>query len=123
LKSGELTEEEFQEIKMHPIYGEEILKHIKQLHDIIPGVKFHHERYDGLGYPENLAGKEIDLTARIVAVADSFDAMTTNRSYKDALPLELALDELRINAGTQFDPLIVNAFLHGCETGIVKLWR
>ncbi len=100
---------------MHPIYAEEILDHIKHLRDIIPAVKHHHERYDGAGYPEQLRGENIDLNARIIAVADAFDAMTTDRPYRKALSLQIALEELWANSGTQFDPEVVKAFFEAYE--------
>lgn len=111
LKAGLLTDDEFDEQKKHPLYGEEILKFIKQLKDIIPGVKQHHERYDGRGYPKGLKGDEIDIVARIIAVADSFDIMTSDKPYKKKIPHSAAITELRRNAGTQFDPAVVKAFL------------
>ncbi len=115
LKKRKLTACEFDEIKMHPIYAEEILNHIKHLRDIIPGVKYHHERYDGAGYPEKLRGDNIDIIARIIAVADAFDAMTTDRPYRKALGLKMAFEELRLNSGTQFDPEVVKAFFAAYE--------
>ena len=111
LKNGPLTAEEFAQMKKHPTYGEEILKHIKHLEDVIPGIKYHHERCDGKGYPYGLKGEEIDITARIIAVADSFDAMTTNRPYRSALSLDVAINELIRFSGTQFDTAVVEAFL------------
>lgn len=110
LKQGPLDDDEFHQIKQHTRYGEEILHRIPQLYDIIPGVKSHHERFDGRGYPEGLQGDEIDIKARIIAVADTFDAMTTDRPYRRGFPFEEAYEELRKNAGTQFDPAIVDAF-------------
>jgi len=110
LKNGKLTSAEFEEIKMHPIYAEEILNPIKHLRDIIPGVKYHHERFDGTGYPEGLEGGKIDIMARIIAVADAFDAMTSDRPYRKGLSNDVALEELRNNGGTQFDPEVVSAF-------------
>ena len=115
LKKRKLTAPEFDEIKMHTIYAEEILNHIKHLREIIPGVKSHHERYDGTGYPEKLRGDNIDIMARIIAVADAFDAMTTDRPYRKGLSLQMAFDELRINSGTQFDPEVVRAFFAAYE--------
>lgn len=111
LKNGPLTNEEFVHMKKHPTYGEEILKHIKHLEDVVPGVKYHHERCDGKGYPYGLKGDEIDITARIIAVADSFDAMTTDRPYRKALSLDVAFNELIKFSGTQFDAEVVEAFL------------
>ncbi len=111
LKDGPLTADEFAHMKKHPTYGEEILKHIKHLEDVIPGIKYHHERCDGQGYPYGLKGEEIDITARIIAVADSFDAMTTDRPYRTALSLDVAFKELIKFSGTQFDAAVVEAFL------------
>lgn len=111
LKNGKLTEQEFDEIKKHTIHGEEILSHITQLRGIIAGVKCHHERFDGRGYPDGSEGENIDIIARIIAVADAFDAMVTDRPYKKGMGHESALAELQRNSGTQFDPDVVNAFL------------
>lgn len=111
LKNDRLTDEEFEEIKKHTIYGEEILNHIKHFKNIIPGVKYHHERYDGRGYPEGVKGEDIDITARIIAIADTFDAMTTDRPYRKGLSFETAFEELKRCSGTQFDPELVKAFL------------
>jgi len=110
LKEAKLTDEEYRTIMNHTIYGAEILSHIKQLKDIIPGVKYHHEKYNGTGYPEGLKGEEIPLIARIIAVADTYDAMTTDRPYRKGLSPEVALEEIRKHAGTQFDPKVVEAF-------------
>jgi HD-GYP domain-containing protein (c-di-GMP phosphodiesterase class II) len=110
LKESSLTDEEFEQIKMHPHYGEEIINGIAQLRSAVPGVKQHHEKHDGRGYPMGLKGDEIDITARIIAVADSFDAMTSNRPYRKGLTLDEAFEELRKFSGSQFDPEIVDAF-------------
>lgn len=111
LKPDRLTDVEFAEIKRHAGLGEEILRHIKPLVDILPGIKQHHERFDGKGYPEQIAGERIHLLARIIAVADAFDAMLTDRPYRKGLPFEKAMQELAANAGTQFDPKVVDAFM------------
>jgi HD-GYP domain-containing protein (c-di-GMP phosphodiesterase class II) len=110
-KTGKLTPEEFEQIKKHPEIGARILGDIKQVQDILPGVLHHHERYDGKGYPHGLSGERIPLMGRIICLADCFDAMTSSRTYRKALPLELALTELRRCAGTQFDPALADAFL------------
>jgi HD-GYP domain-containing protein (c-di-GMP phosphodiesterase class II) len=115
LKEGKLTDEEFTAIKMHSIYGEQILKHVKQMRDVIAGVKYHHERYDGRGYPDGLKGEEIPITARIIAVADTFDAMTSDRPYRKGLSLDIAFEELRKHSGTQFDAKVVEVFLKAHE--------
>ncbi|HEX9079978.1 MAG TPA: HD domain-containing phosphohydrolase [Desulfuromonadaceae bacterium] len=115
LKNGKLTDEEFDEIRKHPLHGENILKYIKYFAPVIPGVKQHHERYDGKGYPDGLKGEEIDLIARIIAVGDTYDAMTTDRPYRRGLEQAVALQEIRRCSGAQFDPAVVEAFL--------GLWR
>ncbi len=110
-KTGKLTPEEFDQMKKHPEIGARILCDVKQLEDIIPGVLYHHERYDGKGYPTGLAAKNIPLMGRIICLADCFDAMTSNRTYRKALPLEVALSEIRRCSGTQFDPELAETFL------------
>ncbi|MBF0318959.1 MAG: HD domain-containing protein [Nitrospirae bacterium] len=120
-KASKLTDEEFDEIKTHPMCGQEILSYIEELKNIIPGVKSHHERIDGRGYPDGLKGQEIDLIARIIAVADSFDAMTSDRPYRKGLPLEAALEELRKCSGTQFDTMVVEAFIEAWNNNSISL--
>jgi energy-coupling factor transport system substrate-specific component len=110
-KETKLTEDEFAVIKSHPEIGATILKSIKSFKDFVPSVYHHHERYDGKGYPHGIKGGKIPLHARIIAVADSFDAMTSNRPYRKAFPLEAALSELEKNRGIQFDPGITDAFI------------
>jgi HD-GYP domain-containing protein (c-di-GMP phosphodiesterase class II) len=110
-KPGKLTTEEMDVIKRHPLIGGNILRRAPQLGTVIPAVLFHHERWDGNGYPDGLAGEAIPLAARILAIADSFDAMTSDRPYRTALSVEAALEELRANAGKQFDPRLVEAFV------------
>ena len=110
LKESALTDDEFKQIKKHAVYGEEIISRISQLQSAIPGIKHHHEKFNGSGYPDGLTGEEIDITARIISVADSFDAMTTNRPYRSGLSLDEAFGELRKYAGSQFDPVVVDAF-------------
>jgi putative nucleotidyltransferase with HDIG domain len=110
-KAGRLDPEEFEQIKKHPEIGARILRDIKQVEDIIPGVLYHHERYDGKGYPSGKAGEDIPLFGRIICLADCFDAMTSSRTYRKALPLEVALTEIRRCAGTQFDPTLTDVFL------------
>lgn len=110
-KAGKLTAEEFDVMKKHPGIGAKILGDVPQLEEVIPGVLCHHERYDGKGYPKGLAGKDIPQIGRIICLADCFDAMTSNRTYRKALPIEVALAEIRRCAGTQFDPSITELFL------------
>lgn len=110
-KAGKLSDEEFNAIKRHPEIGHRILKDIPLLSDVLPGVLHHHERWDGRGYPHGLAGEAIPQQARIIALADTFDAMSSNRSYRSALKREQVLEEFRKCAGAQFDPGLVPAFL------------
>ncbi len=111
LKNGKLTEEEYNEIKKHPIIGKNILSNAEIFKDIIPIVLYHHERYDGKGYPYGLADKDIPLLARIVSVADAFDAMTSKRSYRNELSLDFVKEEIKSKIGTQFDPIVATTFL------------
>ncbi len=110
LKPGRLTPEEYEIIKQHPLIGAEIVGHIGLLKQEVAIIKHHHERWDGRGYPDGLAGEEIPLLARVLAVADAFDAMTSVRPYRPPLPRETALQEILRHAGTQFDPLVAEAF-------------
>lgn len=110
-KTGRLTAEEYEQMKRHPRVGARILADVKQLGDVVPGVLCHHERYDGRGYPAGLAGQDIPLMGRIICLADCFDAMTSNRTYRKALPLEVAMMEIRRCAGTQFDPALAEVML------------
>lgn len=112
-KHGTLTPEETDEMMRHPLIGAEILSSIKQLSEAIPGIKHHQERFDGTGYPDKLKGEDIPLFARIIAVADTYDAMTSNRPYRAALPESDALKELERCAGVQFDHKCVRAFIIG----------
>jgi HD-GYP domain-containing protein (c-di-GMP phosphodiesterase class II) len=109
-KAGKLTEEEFDTIKLHPTIGYTILRHLKQLEFVLPGVLHHHEMVNGRGYPHALVGEQIPLIGRVLAVADAYDAMTSSRPYRQALPSEKAEQILRDGAGTQWDEQIVAAF-------------
>ena len=111
LKESKLTDDEYSEIKNHPSIGAHILCNAAIFQDIIPIVKHHHERYDGHGYPGKLAGEDIPYLARIAAVADTFDAMTSKRTYRDALPLDVVKAEIEKCSGSQFDPAIAKVFL------------
>ena len=111
LKTEKLTDDEYSEIKNHPTIGVHILSNATIFQDIIPIVKHHHERFDGHGYPSQLKGGDIPLFARIAAVADTFDAMTSKRSYRNALSLDIVKQEIEKCSGTQFDPQIANVFL------------
>ncbi|UCG59913.1 MAG: HD domain-containing protein [Phycisphaerales bacterium] len=119
-KAGKLSEQEQECIKKHPSIGAGILRGIRQMRDIVPGVLCHHERIDGKGYPHGLTGEEIPLTGKIVGVADSFDAMTSKRTYREAMTVEQALEEIRKGLGSQFDEKIGKAFL---ESDVHQLWR
>ena len=110
-KPGKLTNEEYDDIKNHPSIGSKILAPAKIFNDLVPMVLHHHERYDGRGYPVGLSGEDIPLMARIVCVADSFDAMTSDRSYRPRFDVITALGELENCKGSQFDPVCVDAFL------------
>ncbi len=109
-KTGRLTEEEFALIKQHPEIGYQILRDIPQFEDLLPGVLYHHERFDGRGYPNRLKGAGIPLMARIIGLVDAFDAMSSNRTYRSAMPRDRVFEELADNAGAQFDPELVEAF-------------
>jgi response regulator RpfG family c-di-GMP phosphodiesterase len=114
-KPGKLTQDEYEVFKKHPGFGKDILEPIKFLHPLIPGVHLHHERWDGRGYPLGLKGQDVPLIARIIAVADTYDAMTSDRAYRRALPHEVAVAEIERCAGTQFDPEVSQDFCEGLE--------
>ena len=116
-KQGPLTNEEFAVIKTHPVIGSNILKPIQELKAAIDGVKYHHERYDGRGYPEGKKGDEIPLIAAIISVADAFDAMNSDRPYRKGLSIEQALVEIEKNRGSQFNPEVADVFLNLMKEG------
>jgi HD-GYP domain-containing protein (c-di-GMP phosphodiesterase class II) len=111
-KKGKLNEQELECIRKHPSIGAGILREIKQMHDIVPGVLYHHERIDGKGYPCGLVGEQIPLIGKIVGLADGFDAMTSKRTYRDARTVEQALAEIKKGLGTQFDEKVGRVFLN-----------
>ncbi|NIA16833.1 MAG: HD domain-containing protein, partial [Planctomycetes bacterium] len=119
-KKGKLTEAEYDQIKKHPSIGAGILADIRQMAGIVPGVLCHHERVDGTGYPNGLKGDRIPLIGKIVMIADSFDAMTSRRTYRNAMDMQSAIDEIRDSLGTQMDEKIGRIFLN---SDIGKLWR
>jgi HD-GYP domain-containing protein (c-di-GMP phosphodiesterase class II) len=119
LKAGRLDPDELEAMNRHSQYGAEILQYVRHLKDIIPGVKGHHEKFDGSGYPDGLRGEEIPRHARIIAVADTFDAMTTDRPYRKALSFAIAFEELRKGCGTQFDGSVVDAFFEAYQQGVL----
>jgi putative two-component system response regulator len=110
-KSSELTPEEYEIIKSHPVIGGRILSEITEIPNIALGAKWHHERYDGQGYPDRLKGEEIPEIARIICVADTYDAMASKRSYRDVLPQHIVRKEIAKGRGSQFDPAIADIML------------
>lgn len=110
-KTDKLEYEEYEEVKKHPLKGAYILSAVSMFQDVVPIVKYHHERIDGKGYPEGLKGDEIPFLARILSVADAFDAMTTDRKYRSKLDLDEAILQFKINAGTQFDARVVDMLI------------
>lgn len=117
-KKDKLTDDEYMLVRQHPEIGSDILKTIEQIPDIMDGARWHHERYDGKGYPDGLKGTEIPETARIIGVADAYDAMTSKRSYRDILPQEVVKAELENGKGTQFDPLFAEIMIQMIEDDI-----
>lgn len=120
-KPGALNDEEFDVMKQHPAKGAAIMSGVAQLIDIIPGMKYHHERWSGGGYPDNLEGEGIPMQARIVAIADTFDAMTTNRPYQKAMELGYVVEKIKSFAGTRFDPKVVDAFVQAVKRGDITI--
>jgi len=120
-KPGALTDEEFHIMKQHPVKGANIMRPVAQLKEMLPGIELHHECVDGRGYPYGLKADQIPMMARIIAVADTFDAITTNRPYQSAMDLEFALKRVRELAGSRFDPAIVSAMENAAQTGKLKL--
>jgi HD-GYP domain-containing protein (c-di-GMP phosphodiesterase class II) len=122
-KHGVLTPDEFDQMKTHPAIGAEIVEPIGALRDMIPGIRWHHEAWNGAGYPDRLKGEQIPLMARIIGVADTFDAITTNRPYQTASPPEFAIETIKKLTGTKFDARVVTAFLLAWEAGQIRLER
>lgn len=121
LKESKLNDNEYSQIKNHPTIGAHILGDAKVFENIIPIVKHHHEKFDGTGYPSGLKGSEIPLIARIASVADTFDAMTSKRTYRDSLPISVVKEELKRCSGSQFDPEIASVFLDILENDYCKI--
>lgn len=119
-KVGRLTDEEYAKMKSHTISGAEILKDFTLVEHVEEGTHYHHERYDGKGYPEGLKGDEIPLYARIISVADTFDAMTSNRVYRSSMDTDYVMNEMKRGRGTQFDPDALDAFLRLVEKGVIN---
>jgi HD-GYP domain-containing protein (c-di-GMP phosphodiesterase class II) len=109
-KPGKLTDEEYNLMKMHPIYSEQIVYPIASLRHLCPTIRAHHERWDGKGYPDQLAGQDIPMAARVLAVADVFDALSAKRPYKDAMPMAKVKQIMEEGRGTHFDPDMMDAF-------------
>ncbi len=119
-KPSALTDEEFEVMKTHPQRGFKIMSQIPKMSEFLPGMYMHHEMVNGQGYPQGLKGDEIPLQAKIVSVADTFDAMTTDRPYSKGMDLDAALDRIRSFIGTRYDGAVVEALIHACETGEVR---
>ena len=119
-KPAVLTENEYAVIKTHPNQGYELLKNIPQLKDIIPGMQLHHEQLDGTGYPYGLKGDAIPMIARVITVADCFDAMITIRPYQDPAPIEHVIEMIRSEAGAKYDEQVVDALIRGVRTGRIE---
>ena len=117
-KPAKLTDEEYDIIKNHPVLGARILGNIKEMPKLANGARWHHERYDGKGYPDGLSGEDIPEEARIIAVADSYDAMTSHRSYRKSLPQEVVREEIEKGKGTQFDPRFACIMLEMMEEDV-----
>jgi HD-GYP domain-containing protein (c-di-GMP phosphodiesterase class II) len=120
-KPGALSDDEFEVMKQHPAKGAAIMSGVAQLIDIIPGMKYHHEKWSGGGYPDSLEGEQIPMQARIVAIADTFDAMTTNRPYQKAMELNYVVEKIKSFAGTRFDPRVVEAFVNAVKRGDIQI--
>ena len=110
-KPGKLTEEEYEEIKKHPVIGARILGNIREMPELVTGARWHHERFDGRGYPDGLKGGDIPERARIIAVADAYDAMTSSRSYRRRMEQSEVREQLERGKGTQFDPRFAEIML------------
>jgi putative nucleotidyltransferase with HDIG domain len=120
-KPGALTPEEFGLMKQHTVKGANIMRPVSQLKEVLPGIELHHEHIDGRGYPYGLTGPQIPLMARVIGVADTLDAMTTNRPYQTAMDLDFAMERIRALAGTKFDPVVVTALESAVQHGKVRL--
>src|SRR5579885_1929182 len=120
-KPGSLTPEEFALMKQHTVKGANIMRPVSQLKDMLPGIELHHEHIDGRGYPYGLSGQQIPMMARIIGVADTLDAMTTNRPYQSAMDLDFALGRIKALAGSKFDPVVVTALESAVTNGRLRL--
>jgi HD-GYP domain-containing protein (c-di-GMP phosphodiesterase class II) len=122
-KPGRLTDEEFEVIKTHTVLGAKIMEPIQQMEPIIPGLRHHHERCDGSGYPDGLTREQTPMMARIIAVADTFDAITTDRPYQDRMTFEVAVARINELKGQFLDAQVVVAFNNACVAGHIRLDR
>ncbi|MBO4904987.1 MAG: HD domain-containing protein, partial [Lachnospiraceae bacterium] len=120
-KVGRLDDEEYVKMKSHVTSGAEILKDFTLVENVVDGTRFHHERYDGKGYPDGLKGEEIPLFGRIIGVADAFDAMTSNRVYRNHMDTDYVMTEMKRGRGTQFDPNVLDAFFRLIDKGVINL--
>jgi HD-GYP domain-containing protein (c-di-GMP phosphodiesterase class II) len=116
-KPAPLDDNEWEIMRMHPVWGFDILNSEGMLSDVAVLVRHHHERFDGTGYPDGLKGNYIPLGSRVLSVIDAYDAMRSNRPYRNALPLSITVDEIKTNIGTQFDPDIATCFLESISQG------
>ena len=121
-KPGRLTPEEMQIIREHPAKGAQILSNISELRDVITWIRHHHEWYDGNGYPDGIAAYDIPLQARVIAVADSFDAMTSDRPYRKGMTADVAIGKMEECSGSQFDPQLLQVFKTVCESGRLSFY-
>jgi HD-GYP domain-containing protein (c-di-GMP phosphodiesterase class II) len=120
-KPGRLTDEEFGEMLQHPVHGDRILGNIQSpsIKAVLPGVRSHHEKWDGTGYPDRLAGEDIPLLGRLLGVADVFDALTSARAYRGAMPADAAVNIIREGSGTHFDPRLAELVIELHERGVL----
>lgn len=123
LKEGKLTAEEMAHMREHPLVGDDILGRIEQMREVRKILRSHHEKWDGSGYPDGLQGEQIPIHARIIAIADALDAITTDRPYRKAAELKSAINEIKQFSGKEFDPVLVEAFLKACEEGEISIAR
>jgi HD-GYP domain-containing protein (c-di-GMP phosphodiesterase class II) len=122
-KPAALTDEEYQIMKQHPQKGFKIMSQIPGMQDFLPGMYMHHEMMDGRGYPQGLKGDEIPMQARIVSVADTFDAMTTDRPYQKGMDLPAAIERIKTFVGTRYDAKVVDALVEACDSGQITPGR
>ncbi len=121
LKQARLDHDEIAHMREHPLVGEDILVHIEQMKGVRKILRAHHERWDGTGYPDGLKGDQIPVHARIIAIADTFDAITTDRPYRKAADWKTAVDEIKRCSGKEYDPMLVQAFMKACEAGAITI--